>query len=350
MQGWPQIMATFIHDMRIDQPQRQAVQDEPFRAFFTDDPAYLREFGNLDEACLPRQGQPITMHTWRPYMKGNDKIPAYGPTLAVLMPRPARAGTSARTAVPASAPGTFTPEVPADPIPNRLLRAEDWSDPRYSSLRETFNTIYRDELQGTPHPSHARHPEKIVTHWSREWEYPYAVVNSEARPGMKVVDLGCGGAPLIPYFVTRVGCQAAGVDLNLSATPHHTLRGFNRPPEHVFPQVTWKLRSMAETGLPAAQWDRVFCISVLEHVTEELARDTLREIKRLLKPDGRAIITTDVDGAHRTLTIGFRRIIALATEVGLILRGPSDFTVPDATHRPGTYDVVGMVFEHARRP
>jgi 2-polyprenyl-3-methyl-5-hydroxy-6-metoxy-1,4-benzoquinol methylase len=288
------------------------------------------------------------MHTWRPFMKGNDKIPAYGPTLAVLLPRPARAGlTSSRASE--SQRGGWDPAalIEPDATPNRMLRAEDWMDTRYARLRDTFDVIYRDELKGTPHPSHAKHPEAIVTHWSREWEYPYAVINSETRPGMRVVDLGCGGAPLIPYLVTRLGCQAAGVDLNLTATPRHTLRGFNRPPEQVFPQVTWKLRSMADTGLASGQWDRVFCISVLEHVTEDLARDTLREVKRLLRPDGRAVITTDVDGSHRTLTIDFRRIIALAGEAGLTLRGPSDFSVPDAAARPGTYDVVGMVFQHA---
>lgn len=342
----PEIMATFIHDMRIDQPQRKAVMEEPFRTFFTDDPAYVREFGNLDEACLPRQGQGITMHTWRPFMKGNDKIPAYGPTLAVLLPRPARAGVGVgQKTVKVVVRNPVGPIAP-DATPSRMLRAEDWSDARYAALRETFDVIYRDELQGTPHPSHAKAPEKIVTHWSREWEYPYAVINSETRAGMKVVDLGCGGAPLIPYLVTRVGCVAAGVDLNLTATPRHTLRGFNRPPEQVFPQVTWKLRSMADTGLASGQWDRVFCISVLEHVTEDLARDTLREIKRLMRPDGRAVITTDVDGSHRTLTIDFRRVIELAGEAGLVLRGASDFSVPDAGKRPGTYDVVGMVFQH----
>ena len=67
----------------------------------------------------------------------------------------------------------------------------------------------------------------------------------------------------------------------------------------------------------------------------------------LLAPGGRSLITTDVDGAHRTLTIDFRRIIQLAQEEGLKLRGPSDFAAPLSEDRPGTYDVVGMVFESA---
>lgn len=338
----PHLVAAFIHDMRVDTPQRAALTTEPLRAFCTDDAAYIREFSALDEPCLPRPGAPITMHTWRPFMKGEDPIPAYGPTLAVVLPRPAR------QAAPPPAPAASVPAAPAitpDPIPNRMLRAADWRDPRYAYLREVFNTIYRDELKGAPHPSHARHPERIVTHWSREWEYPYAVINSEARPGMRIVDLGCGGSPLIPYFARRAGCRCAGVDINLTSKEGHNLRGFARPPEELFPEVTWVLRSMADTGLPGASWDRVLCISVLEHVSEDLARDTFREIRRLLAPGGRSIITTDVDGQHRTLTIDFRRLIQLAAEAGLRLRGPADFSVPPSDDRPGTYDVVGMVFE-----
>lgn len=343
--AYPQLMAAFIHDMRIDTPQRPAVLKEPLRAFFTDDPGYIAEFGNLDEACLPRPGAAITMHTWRPFKKGEDAIPAYGPTLAVLLARPGRV----RQAAKASAGPDTRPQgaVSPDRVPNRMLRAEDWKDPRYQVLREAFNTIYRDELKGQPHPSHAKRPEKIITHWSREWEYPYAVINSEVKPGMRVVDLGCGGSPLIPYFVKRAGCAAAGVDINLTSTSGHTLRGFVGSPSTLFPQVRWELRSMADTGLPSASWHRVFCISVLEHVTEELARGTLREVRRLLAPGGRSIITTDVDGAHRTLTIDFRRIIQLAKEEGLCLRGEADFSVPPSDDRPGTYDVVGMVFQAA---
>lgn len=347
---FPSLHAAFIHDMRIDTPQRAAVLEEPMRAFFTDDDEYLQEFGVLDQACLPKAGAEITMHTWRPFMKGEDKIPAYGPTLAVLFPRPARRSVSPseklgspQALASGSTPAAYAP----DEVPNRLLRADDWNDPRYQKLRQVFDTIYRDELKGSPHPSHAKHPERIVTHWSREWEYPYAVVNGEVKPGMRIVDLGCGGSPLIPYFVSRAGCHAAGVDLNLQNTPGHNLRGFAVPPEQLFPEVKWIRRSMSETNLPGGQWDRVFCISVLEHVSEALARETFREIRRLLAPGGRCVITTDVDGSHRTLTIDFRRIIQLAREEGLVLRGECDFGVPSAEHRPGHYDVVGMVFEVA---
>ncbi len=90
----------FIHDMRRGTPQRPDAEGRDLRAFFTDDESYVREFGALDAACAPRPGQPITPHTWRPGMKGHDRIESYGPTLAVLLPRPGRR-SAARSAEPA---------------------------------------------------------------------------------------------------------------------------------------------------------------------------------------------------------------------------------------------------------
>lgn len=245
-------------------------------------------------------------------------------------------------------PNTSRTQHFADSIPNRFLTASDWSDPRYRALREEFNALYRDELGGTPHPTHARFPDSIVTHWSREWEYPWAVLNSEAEPGMRVVDLGCGGSPLLPYMVWRLGCRATGVDLNLLSAGRQTLRGFPRDPAQIVPEADWVIASMAQTGLPDGSFDRVVCISVLEHVGEDVAVATLREMRRLLAPGGRVLITTDVDGAHRTLATHYTRLIELAGEPGLRLRGNADFTPPaDRDAHPGTYDVVGMVFETA---
>ncbi len=94
----PDVAAAFVHDMRIDTPQRAAVAGYPFRAFHTDDEQYRRAFERLDDACLPAPGQEITMHTWRPFLKGHDAIPGYGPTLGVYLPRPSRPAAAAQTA------------------------------------------------------------------------------------------------------------------------------------------------------------------------------------------------------------------------------------------------------------
>jgi hypothetical protein len=84
----PGVVCGFIHDMRRGTPQRELLDASDGRLFFTDDGAYVEEFGGLDRSCLPRPGQAITIHTWRPGMKGEDAIQSYGPTLLVMLPRP----------------------------------------------------------------------------------------------------------------------------------------------------------------------------------------------------------------------------------------------------------------------
>lgn len=229
-----------------------------------------------------------------------------------------------------------------DPVPNRYLKGADWADPRYTGLRERFNGLYGVEMAGEPHPFGSTRPETIVTHWSREWEYPWTVLNGRFEAGMRVADLGCGGSPLLILLVRKLGCVGVGIDLNLtSATGKNNLRGFARPAAELYPEIEWRLRSMDDTGLDDASMDRVACVSVLEHVGERVAASTFREMARVLKPGGLALLTTDVGGDHRTLTIDFRRLLELAAEAGLELEGRSDWT--PAPDRPGTYDVVGFV-------
>jgi len=249
-------------------------------------------------------------------------------------------------------PATIAPataDARPDRVPNRFLHARDWADPRYARLRGEFDRLYRDEMGGRPHPYGARAPGSIVTHWSREWEYPWAVLNARCQPGMSCVDLGCGGSPLLPYLA-RLGCACWGVDLNFASEGQHTLRGFIADPGTLWPAITWVRRSMSDTGLPGASMDRVFCISVLEHVTPQEADATFAEVARLLRPRGLALVTTDVGGAHRRMTIPYDELIEQAQRHGLALLGDADFTRPGDDEIPGEYHVVGFVLGRAGPP
>lgn len=235
-----------------------------------------------------------------------------------------------------------------DETPNRYLNGDDWADPRYARLRNAFATLYRDELNGEPHPYGSKSPTSIVTHWSREWEYPWSVLNADLGRGAKgrrirVMDLGCGGSPLL-ILLARAGCECTGVDLNFrSASGRNNLRGFVDEPGVLFPDITWCVESMDALSAKDASMDRVFCVSVLEHVHPDVARGTFKEISRVLAKGGLAIITTDVDGAHRTLSSSYLELIAMAGECGLVLKGKTNYAPP--SDRPGTYDVVGFVLE-----
>jgi SAM-dependent methyltransferase len=352
--AFPNVQVACLHDTRRGSDARTMLNEGNFRVAFTDDDAFVDRYRRLDEPCLPVAGEAITIHTWRPGMKGSDAIESYGPTLAVMLPRPTRIArfAPAAPAARAGAPAPAAPRESPDAVPNRYLTQSDWADPRYARLRDRFATVYRDELRGTPHPFGAKNPDQIVTHWSREWEYPWAVINARLAPGMAVADLGCGGSPLLPLLNREYGCAGYGVDLNLvTKDGTHNLRGFRTDPGTIIPNVRWLNRSMTDTGIPAQSLDRVFCISVLEHVDATTADQTFAEAARVLKPGGRLLITTDVDGSHRTMTLSPDDLIGLARNRGLTLDGETDFRRPSAMTPPrdvpGTYDVVGMVFKRA---
>jgi 2-polyprenyl-3-methyl-5-hydroxy-6-metoxy-1,4-benzoquinol methylase len=237
------------------------------------------------------------------------------------------------------------PTLAPDPVPNRFLCAADWEDPRYTELRRVFEEVYRDELGGEPHPFGAKNPDEIVIHWSREWEYPWAILNAQTSPGMQVCDLGCGGSPLLPYLADRCGCVCWGLDSQFPINKRHNLRAFAQDPRTQFPQITWLEEDMAQLSLPDASMDRVFCISVLEHVGEDVMQRTMAQIDRVLKPGGLALITTDVTGDHRTLNVEYERIIEASEQLGLELHGDVDLN--DTGETPGTYSVVGFVLRKA---
>jgi SAM-dependent methyltransferase len=109
--------------------------------------------------------------------------------------------------------------------------------------------------------------------------------------GQRVLDYGCGDGALLARLARAVGPtgEAHGFDptpgaLELAA---RMLRG----------------RGLAATlygdsrSLPAAYFDRVGCSEVIEHVDEP--SDLLRDIARVLRPGGIAVLTTPVKLTER---------------------------------------------------
>ncbi len=93
------VVVAFLHDTRRQTPQRDHLESGGYRVFLTDDEDYVAAFKHLDRDCAPKVDQQITMHTWRPFMKGDDAIPSYGPTLAVMFPQPVKARAASTNVV-----------------------------------------------------------------------------------------------------------------------------------------------------------------------------------------------------------------------------------------------------------
>lgn len=153
----------------------------------------------------------------------------------------------------------------------------------YDSLCPIAATFVRDHLgqlirEYTPSP----------LHWSRQVEWPWAIRAGELAPEHRVLEVG-GGWSVLKYAVANRCKHLYSLEVNTEFIARTQSSIDKLGLAHKITQVPGdarKLPFMDDT------FDRVFCISVLEHIEEnrELA---LSEMIRVLKPGGALLLTMD---------------------------------------------------------
>ena len=315
-------------------------------------------------------------------------------------------------------------------IINKFLEEEDYKYVSFQSIRKDFEFIYKKVLKKSTHYSGSKNPSQTKMHWSRDWEYPWAIINSEVKAGERVLDCGCGGSPLLP-LLSKYGCLAYGVDpflfkmnsalkyyinlikqykklikpfilrfikskmavsnnfkqklkdhqkksnLNSSLTQppfkekkkrlystnsifqfiknlikkfinpsifrlkKNNLKRFRKDPNKYGFRIGFYKDSLDDMHFKDGFFDKVYCISVIEHLSEKLSQRGIREMARVLKKGGLLIITLDLDGI-RPSKVKYEELIKFS---GLELYGPKDFKIPKPENVPGLYNVVGFILK-----
>ena len=104
----------------------------------------------------------------------------------------------------------------------------------------------------------------------------------------RVLDLGCGSGRDL-NFLSQAGYNAFGVDASSEMLAEARRR---------FPSLAGKLKQdelPQLTTIPDQDCEGVLCSAVLMHLPEESLFDTVFNIRRILKPDGRLLISTPLD-------------------------------------------------------
>jgi SAM-dependent methyltransferase len=208
-------------------------------------------------------------------------------------------------------------------------------------------------------------------HWSRAWEYPWAILAADLRgEPLRTLDVGGGGSSFALYLA-RSGHDSTLVDPSLdqgsgfvfdpqkslyrnarSLTKRalfkvagiHSLWGLpernGSTPVHHHPFSADRLE------FPDRRFDRVFCLSVMEHIPAGIWPKCMAEFERVLRPGGRLVITLDMTTPQANDRL-YRRLLEACS---LRLIGDPDYEVPmnpeeQRIRHPGHgYETIGLVW------
>lgn len=125
-------------------------------------------------------------------------------------------------------------------------------------------------------------------HWSRQMEWPWALRNSSLDKSHTCLDIG-GGWSVLKYAIAKRCWQLISLEPNqhfidVAERSIRTLGANN---------ITQVLGGCEAIPFPNNHFDRVFCVSVLEHIRVDHIK-CIREAIRVCKPGGTIIFTMDV--------------------------------------------------------
>ena len=220
----------------------------------------------------------------------------------------------------------------------------------------------------------SRYIQRLVNynHWSRAWEYPWAILASKVnKKSLRILDVGGGGSPFAIYL-EQTGHESYVIDpslnqglyfvINRNKSIYRNIRSFvfkfllnvtgakkawGKTSYSKKNSIRFYPYSATDINFPDNYFDRVFCLSVMEHIPVELWEQSIKEFERVLKPGGRLIITLDMS----TPQANDHFYLKLVDCCSLRLIGDPDYDVPitqadKQTRHPGhTYETIGLIWQ-----
>ncbi len=149
-------------------------------------------------------------------------------------------------------------------------------------------TLYTEEYFRTACEGFDEFNESEGQHLSRRLSAAFAL--AEVVPGMQVLDVGCGRGEILRHCAA-LGADAYGIDyapvaVNMSQQVIETID--DTAPGH----TAVALADAKHLPFPTAYFDRVLMFDVVEHLHPWELQIAMKEIHRVLKPDGAFIIHT----------------------------------------------------------
>jgi SAM-dependent methyltransferase len=142
-----------------------------------------------------------------------------------------------------------------------------------------------------------------------EWERRRALLLGEARPGERVLDLGCGAGRFLAAL-RDAGADPVGVEIAEAAAA--------RARANVPGADVRVLERDGSLPLGHGEVDLVWCSEVLEHIPD--VGHALLEVRRVLKGGGRVLLTVPYHGRLQAAAIALTRFDAHFDPLGQHVR------------------------------
>ncbi len=106
------------------------------------------------------------------------------------------------------------------------------------------------------------------------------------RPGLKVLDIGCGWGGMALYLAQETGAEVTGVTLSVEQHRHAEARA---AAAGLSDRVRFRLQDYREVEGP---FDRIVSVGMFEHVGKRNYAEFFAKLDQLLAPDGVALVHT----------------------------------------------------------
>ncbi|MFW5774664.1 MAG: class I SAM-dependent methyltransferase [Chitinivibrionales bacterium] len=151
--------------------------------------------------------------------------------------------------------------------PNRVMNLDELNHPSFKEVLQSLDVLLEQNT-------------RLYLHPSKRWEYPWALQRAQLKPPAKILDAGCGWS-VFPLYLAKQGLEVSGCDVDVPS-----MKFSDVPLEYIRGDIL---------NLPYKNnsFDAVFCISVIEHLGHDSIPQALAELRRVLKPESKLLLTTD---------------------------------------------------------
>ncbi len=166
--------------------------------------------------------------------------------------------------------------------------------------------------------------------WSRLYEYPWAM--KFVKKDDRCLDAACGAPHPFKFYLSSVCGRVWACDIDediidnnkiLSRVAHYFSREDVVLAKKYIDRIDFKRADLTKLPYDDEMFTKVFCISVIEHLSLEAIKDTLKEFYRVLQSNGLLILTVDIPTANLQQLLGF------ITEVGFKFAGEAILDKPN---------------------